>query len=104
MHKRVTDCQLKLSAPDRGSIEDMEEMTLDQKIDFLRAHKDWKCYTKHELLREHSGWKENGLCNLRYHELESQMLNDYSFRFVVDVGLNDHWTDREQFSFQDLSA
>jgi hypothetical protein len=82
--------------PDRGSITDLEEMTLQTKLSFLKDHRDWKCMNKNEVLDEHADtWQHNGLSNLRYEEIARRPL-DPSARAIkvkVDVGENCHWTD-----------
>lgn len=46
---------------------DMEEMSLSEKLKFLKDNSDWKCMYKTELLKMHaSTWKNNGLSNLKY--------------------------------------
>jgi hypothetical protein len=52
--------------PTFGTITDMENMNLKNKLDFLRENKVWKCMNKIELLQEHSDWTQNGLSSLKY--------------------------------------
>lgn len=87
---------LSYSAPSRGSIEDMEQMSLSEKLTFLREHRDWKCQKKWEVLEEHDNtWRTNGLSDLHYTILNERSLNDYCTITTVDLQLNSHWTDNE---------
>eukprot|EP00532_Pseudo-nitzschia_australis_P017523 CAMPEP_0168269784 /NCGR_PEP_ID=MMETSP0141_2-20121125/14529_1 /TAXON_ID=44445 /ORGANISM="Pseudo-nitzschia australis, Strain 10249 10 AB" /LENGTH=332 /DNA_ID=CAMNT_0008210487 /DNA_START=547 /DNA_END=1547 /DNA_ORIENTATION=+ len=81
-------------------ITDLEDMTLQQKLKFLKSHREWKCMVKWEALEEHEkNWKTNGLVDLQYKVLKNTPLdsNDASrakaFRITVDVKLNpnNHW-------------
>lgn len=48
-------------------MEDMEEQSLEAKLQTLRAHRDWKCNVKWEALNEHAAtWRRNGLEDLDY--------------------------------------
>lgn len=82
-------------APSAGTIEDMEQMDLDEKLSYLRENKLLKCMNKNELLREHAEtWKENGLSHLKYTELERTCIGMIAVRIKVDVELNGgHWSD-----------
>ena len=80
--------------PGIGSFKDLEEMTLESKLSFLRGHKKWKCMNKTEVLGEHTdSWKSNGLNSLRFEEISRQVLLPHCIKITVDVMLNDHWTD-----------
>ena len=64
MQNRCEKVQLKWAAPPlgTGTITDLEEMTLEEKLGFLRENKSWKCMVKWEVLKEHEEtWKTNGL-------------------------------------------
>lgn len=85
-------------APDKGTITDLEDMTLDTKLSFLKLHKTWKCMSKTEVLSEHAKtWQENGLKNLNYKELKRENIGvshrEHVWKITVDVTLNNHWTD-----------
>ena len=87
-------------SPAEGDITDMESMSLDQKITYLRGHHEWKCQKKRELLREHKdSWKTNGLADLG--DVSRMItgvtaLNDISEKITVDIGLNgNHWSNNE---------
>ena len=81
--------------PTVGNITDMEAMTLKGKLDFLRAHKTWKCKNKTEVLAEHeTTWTTNGLVGLRYQEIACELLNGHCVKVTVDVQVNNHWTDQ----------
>ena len=63
-------------------------MNLDEKLKFLREHREWKCPNKWELLNEHdSSWRENGLANLTFQKISD--LPDEAFpgcrRILVNI-------------------
>lgn len=96
MYRRVLKLNLKPVYPQSGSFEDLEEMDLGQKLKFLKQNPTWKCMNKTEVLQESAtgeSWRRNGLSNLQYNELNRRALNVHSERIIVDVRLNDHWTD-----------
>ena len=81
-----------------GTLIDLEEMTLEEKLSFLRQHKEWKCMVKWEALKEHEQtWKTNGLSDLSYKMLETKPLDtnnriSKATLVTVDVKLNgNHW-------------
>ena len=43
--------ELEVEAPTIGSMEDLEGQSLDQKLQMLRGHRDWKCNVKWEVRR-----------------------------------------------------
>ena len=98
MQKRLERLGIQFNSPTSGSIRDLEDMTVDEKMNFLRKNKAWKCMVKWEALEEHEAtWKTNGMSNLNYKVLETQSIegsdgNGKTTRFTVDVQLNpDHW-------------
>ena len=82
-----------------GTLIDLEEMDLQQKLGFLREHKEWKCMVKWEALDEHkTTWKKNGLADLNYKVLETASLDKSkkATKVTVDVKLNgDHWSNQK---------
>lgn len=83
-----------------GTLIDLEAMTLHEKLDFLRQHKEWKCMVKWEALEEHAKtWKQNGLVDLTYKVLETTPLDgktppqsSKATKVTVDIKLNgNHW-------------
>ena len=77
-----------------GKVLDMEKMNLESKLSHLRNNESWKCMNRKEVIKEHSStWKSNGLNNLQYKEISREWLNEFSIKIVVDVLLNNHWTD-----------
>ena len=81
---------------------DLEEMTLNDKLQFLREHKEWKCMVKWEALKEHEEtWRTNGLADLQYKVLKTVPLDgnpsqstsrSKATKITVDVKLNgNHW-------------
>jgi hypothetical protein len=94
--KRVKRVNYVPSAPSNGTIEDMEQMSLKDKLDFLRLHRDWKCQKKWEVLDEHeSSWATNGLVDLHYSIINERSVSVHCTIVTVDIGLNHHWTDDE---------
>ena len=82
-----------------GTLVDLEQMDLQQKLGFLREHKEWKCMVKWEALDEHqTTWKKNGLADLSYKVLETASLDksDKATKVTVDVKLNgSHWANEK---------
>jgi hypothetical protein len=74
-------------------------MSITEKMDFLRQHKEWKCMVKWELKDEHEAtWKTNGLLDLKYAVLNKTPLDEgnHSAKFTVEVKLNgNHWTNEK---------
>ena len=78
-----------MAAPIAGSITDLEDMALDEKLAFLKGHKDWKCNVRWELRDEHKKtWERNGLTNLSYSVTERANLAASTEIVTVDVELN----------------
>lgn len=70
----------------RGSILDMEEMNLQDKLDYLREN-DLKFMKKKEALAQHNEtWKQNGLNNLHYEVLSTDECGENCVKIVVDLG------------------
>ncbi|KAG7371179.1 glycosyl transferase group 7 protein [Nitzschia inconspicua] len=90
---------IKWAWPRQGTLVDLEEMTLQEKLKFLKQHKEWKCMVKWEALEEHDKtWKQNGLADLSYKVLKSDPLDtkdaakSKATKITVDVKLNgNHW-------------
>mmetsp|Transcript_20314 Transcript_20314/g.28551 ORF Transcript_20314/g.28551 Transcript_20314/m.28551 type:complete len:275 (+) Transcript_20314:504-1328(+) len=120
MQKRCEALGIKWDSPVEGSITDMEEMSLKEKLNFLRSNKEWKCMTKWEALDEHATtWKQNGLADLHYKvqqvmdldELRVKQLKEkkeqqsnspittirsHATKITVNVMLNGkHWTNKK---------
>ena len=95
MQRRLERLGIQFDKPDKGTLVDLEQMDLSEKLAFLRDHKSWKCMVKWEAADEHeSTWKSNGLADLQYKLLETKPLNDHKTAsiYTVDVKLNgDHW-------------
>jgi len=102
MQKRCERLRIKWDYPLKGTIEDLEKMTISQKIGFLRQHKAWKCQEKWEVLKEHeTTWKTNGLSDLSYSLIKKEYLDKdkKSTKITVDVKLNgtlsSHWSNEK---------
>jgi hypothetical protein len=76
-----------------GTIRDLEELSLKEKLAVLRTSK-WKCTVKHELLKEHHRtWKKNGLKSLRYEYVDADAINEHCTKITLNLGPNGHWSD-----------
>jgi hypothetical protein len=112
MQKRCERLGIKWDSPRSGTIIDLEDMSLSEKLNMLREHKEWKCMVKWEALEEHeSTWRTNGLADLNYSILKKEdldegksitggrILGDHRSRatkVTVDVKLNgNHWTNEK---------
>lgn len=82
------------SAPATGSISDMENLTIQQKLSYLEGSPSLLCHQKLSLAEEHSTWRQNGLSTLDYELLSTTDLSQHCKKYTVDVKLNAHWTDR----------
>lgn len=98
MQNRLERLRIKWDYPPsnlNGTVRDLEDMTLKEKLDFLRSNKKWKCMVKWEALEEHAAtWKVNGLANLDYQLLNVEALDKggRASKVTVDVKLNPgHW-------------
>jgi hypothetical protein len=65
-------------------------MNLDQKLKFLRAHQEWKCMNKWEMLDTHATtWRTNGLKNLSYVLNKDECINGQVNARMIRVTLSD---------------
>lgn len=96
MQRRLERLGIQFEFPDKGTLTDLENMTLHEKLDFLRSNKEWKCMVKWEAADEHEKtWKTNGMHDLKYNILTNKFLDDTkkASKITVDVKLNgDHWS------------
>jgi len=96
MQRRLERLGIQFDSPDKGTIRDLEDMDITEKMGFLRQNKEWKCMVKWELQDEHeSTWKTNGLADLKYGLLKETPLDEggNATKFTVQVKLNtNHWT------------
>ena len=77
-----------------GSITDLEDMSLSQKLQLLKSNATWKCSNKWEVLNEHDAtWNTNGLHDLKYSVLSRDRIDDNYHKVLVNVMDNNHWTD-----------
>lgn len=95
LQNRLERNGIKFESPDAGSLQDLEDMNLKEKLDFLRQNKEWKCMVKWEALDEHmSTWKTNGMADLKYKLLTNKFMDDTKKASLIttDVLLNgNHW-------------
>ncbi len=98
LRKRVDELNFKPVYPlnDKGNIIDMEQLSLNDKLAYLKKNKDLKCNIKYELLVQHEeSWKTNGLSDLDYNILNETQnyINNNTKKILVDVKLNaNHWS------------
>lgn len=96
MYSRITRLGLVPESPAEGSIVDMEDMNLQQKLAVLKQHQLWKCMNRYELKDEHEAtWRSNGLMDLSYELLQRTELDRFCSKVTVDVQLNSHWSDNK---------
>lgn len=99
MYRRVTEVGLVPSAPppsSGGSIVDLEDMSLTDKLAVLKSNAKWKCMNKTEVLAEHfDSWRANGISSLEWERsgVRRVELGAHCARFTVNVCENSHWTD-----------
>ncbi len=89
LYKRVNEFGYKPIAPTHGTITDLEGITLEQKLDYLRANADeLKNMKKWELLEEHDKtWKTNGLADLQYKvKKNTETKETHVHKITVDIG------------------
>ena len=76
MQKRCEKLGIRWDSPRAGSIRDLEEMNLSEKLSFLKSNRTWKCMVKWEALEEHEKtWRNNGLADLKYSVLKMEDLD-----------------------------
>jgi hypothetical protein len=97
MQRRLERLGIQFEHPDRGTLVDLENMSIQEKIDFLRKNKSWKCMVKWELQDEHEKtWKINGLSDLKYSIINTTNLHESrkATKVTVDIKASDtsHWT------------
>jgi len=87
-----------MEAPPFGSLEDLEGMSIDEKVSFLRSHRDWKCNVRWELRDKHATtWAANGLRrgtgDLPVEVLTTEALGNNATKHTVSLQLSNDWTD-----------
>ncbi|KAL3667518.1 hypothetical protein V7S43_007737 [Phytophthora oleae] len=93
LYSRVVRKKLSIQTPTSGTIRDLEELSLVDKLTVLRTGK-WKCTVKRDLLKEHHRtWKKNGLKNLHYEYVDAEAMNEYCTKITLKLGPNGHWSD-----------
>ena len=96
LQRRLAQVNIDFTAPDQGTLYDLEEMSLEEKLDFLRENKSWKNQAKWEAADEHRAtWRHNGLVDLDYDVIQTIDLaeSDHASIIKVNVGLNgQHWS------------
>jgi hypothetical protein len=94
LYNRSAKLKYKPLKPREGTFDDLENMTITQKMSTLKENRIWKCMNKTEVLDEHNDtWRINGLNDLDYQVLGCRNMHEYCTRIMVDVKLNNHWTD-----------
>lgn len=92
---RVRALGLVVDAPAAGTFQDLEEMSLADKLSALRKNVHWKCLVKHELLAESDMQRQkSGLSSLSFREVSRRVLREYYAGMItVDLMTNGHWAD-----------
>ncbi|KAI9999085.1 hypothetical protein PInf_003767 [Phytophthora infestans] len=93
LYSRVVRKKLAIQAPTSGTIRDLEDLNLEEKLTVLRTSKV-KCTVKRDLLKEHHRtWKKNGLKSLCYEYVNAEAINENCTKITVRLGPNGHWSD-----------
>ncbi len=107
----MREMKMEFTWPKTGSLVDLENMTLQEKLEVLRSQNTdaegsdnhWRCMVKTDVLREHEAtWRSNGLNALRgdqaaskgFKQLKRVMLHPSGFASKVTVELKpngDRW-------------
>lgn len=83
LYARVVRKKLEIKKPTKGSILDMEQMTVAQKLDYLNAH-DAKFMQKREALAKHEEtWKHNGVNHLSFQEIGHSSCGDNCVKYLM---------------------
>ncbi|DAZ97836.1 TPA: hypothetical protein N0F65_002506 [Lagenidium giganteum] len=91
LYCRVKRKKLTIQSP--VIITDLENLSLQEKLDLLWKSK-WKCTVKKQLLQEHRAtWWNNGLTTLKYDYVDAVSINPHCTKITIDLGTNDHWSD-----------
>ena len=84
LYKRVKK-YYSVKKPTKGTITDLENLNLENKLKFLREN-DLKFMKKKEALAEHENtWKNNGLNSIDYSEVTRQSCGDKCVIIIVDL-------------------
>lgn len=120
VRNRMRQAKMEFTWPKAGSLVDLENMTLQEKLEVLRAQNTdaegsdnhWRCMVKTDVLREHKAtWQANGLSSMRgehaaskgFELLKRTTLHASGFASKVTVELRpngDRWDDTT--SWKDL--
>jgi hypothetical protein len=89
LYKRVKK-YYKIKKPTKGSIIDLENLNLEQKLEYLREN-ELKFMKKREALAEHEKtWRTNGLNNIDYILIGQDSCGDKCEKIIVDILDNGH--------------
>ncbi len=90
LYNRVNELGYTPVAPKHGSITDLEEMGIQEKMEYLRENRDEKNMVKWELLKEHKAtWKKNGLNSLVFDVLSEKSIEKNTHKITVNVTKED---------------
>ena len=104
--KTVFGDNFQMDAPLEGQLQDLEDMSLEEKLDFLRANPQWKCNVRWELRDAHvDTWAFNGIRTgndfkefKAFDVIETQTAicdtnSDKAIKVTVQCALSGDWTD-----------
>jgi hypothetical protein len=84
LYKRVIK-YYNIKKADKGSIEDLEQLNLEEKLQYLREN-DTKFMKKQEALAKHdTTWQQNGLNSLDYNEVDEENCGINCVKITVDL-------------------
>ena len=100
LRRRANELQLQIENPEESDckIKDLEEMTLQEKLQVLKENQDWKNMKKYELKAEHGKtWKINGINSMEgiYTEISVDQINENTTKITVKL-INDEEEEGEE--------
>lgn len=84
LRRRVVACRIQIATPSTGSIRDLEPMTIEEKIAYLKSANLMNPHRKEAKKRHAETWRQNGLNNLRAEQLSLER-TDTVVKVVVSL-------------------
>ncbi len=82
---RVKAMKYSITVPTKGSYQDLENLTLEAKLQKLKAD-DLKCNNRWELAKEDKkNWRTNGLNNLEFTTIGKEQLGEHAEKITVEL-------------------